>query len=77
MCFIPTDPVLCDMSVSTNGLRLIVQSCIKKKMFRKVKYFYDELHGAWYNTTHDSDFGLVMRFAIVLSSQQDHVGGMT
>ena len=49
------------LSVSTNGLRLIVRSCVKKQLFRRVKFFHDELHGS-YDTKTNSVCGLVMRF---------------
>jgi hypothetical protein len=49
------------LSVSTNGLRLIVRSCVKKQLFRRVKFFHDELHGS-YDTETNSVCGLVMLF---------------
>ena len=49
------------LSVSTNGLCLIVHSCVKKQLFRRVKFFHDELHGL-YDTKTNSVCGLVMRF---------------
>jgi hypothetical protein len=37
------------LSISTDGLRLIVRNCIKKELFKKMKFFHEEIHGA-YNT---------------------------
>lgn len=54
------------LSVSTDGLRLIVRNCIKKELFKKMKFFHEEIHGA-YNTDPDSVCGLVMQFCNISS----------
>lgn len=58
----------CDMtlSVSTKQLQVLVTGCVKQQLFRRVKFFDDDLHGHFdYNP--DSVCGMVRNFCNVSS----------
>ena len=59
------------LSVSTEGLNLIIRDCVKIQLFRKMKFFDKGKHGS-YNTSTKTVCGLVMKFCNISSVQADH-----
>ena len=58
----------CDMtlSVSTKQLQVLVTGCVKQQLFRRVKFFDDDLHGH-YDNNPDSVCGMVSNYCNVSS----------
>jgi hypothetical protein len=59
------------LSVSTEGLNLIIRDCVKIQLFRKMKFFGKGKHGS-YSTSTNTVCGLVMKFCNISSVQADH-----
>ena len=59
------------LSVSTEGLNLIIRDCVKVQLFRKMKFFDKGKHGS-YSTNTKTVCGLVMKFCNISSIQADH-----
>jgi hypothetical protein len=59
------------LSVSTEGLNLIIRDCVKIQLFRKMKFFDKGKHGS-YSTSTKTVCGLVMKFCNISSVQADH-----
>jgi hypothetical protein len=59
------------LSVSTEGLNLIIRDCVKIQLFRKMKFFDKGKHGS-YSTSTKTVCGLVMKFCNISSVQADY-----
>jgi hypothetical protein len=59
---------LCDitLSVSTKQLQVLVTGCVNQQLFRRVKFFDDDLHGQ-YDNNPDSVCGMVRNYCNLLS----------
>lgn len=59
------------LSVSTKGLHLIVKECIKKHLFRRLKFFDKRKHGS-FSTSTKTVCGLVVKLCNLSSIEANH-----
>jgi hypothetical protein len=60
------------LSVSTKGLHLIVKECIKKQLFRRLKFFDKRKHGPFSNNSTKTVCGLVIKLCNLSSIEANH-----
>ncbi len=60
-----------ELSVSTQGLHLIVQNIVKEKLFSKLKFFDKRKHGS-YSTKTNSVCSMLIKLGNILAVEDDH-----
>jgi hypothetical protein len=60
------------LSVLTKGLHLIVKECIKKQLFRRLKFFDKRKHGPFSNNSTKTVCGLVIKLCNLSSIETNH-----
>jgi preprotein translocase subunit SecA len=59
------------LSVSTQGLHLIVRNIVKEKLFRKLKFFDKRKHGS-YSTKTNTVCGMLIKLGNISAVEADH-----